>query len=550
MLTSIEGKAQKGPFVNGSTVVVYELDEQLNPTGRSFNSKIISQQGSFFIDSVSLASSFAQVEVEGLYFSELDGNVSFREINISSLVKLEDGVSSNVNLLTQIENTRIKNLIKEGLSFDEAKKKSLEELREVFSYPYEVHNTSEGLDLFDEGTDGIFLFCASAVILATNDDYDATVHASWLNYLIELEADFGDNGRIDSPGLMERLKLGAFHTLQNADDIREGFKRTIEITGASIDVPYFEPIVAGLFDENDGPSDSEFFNAIDFFPSPVSSLPNIMSLTDGTLLTDQELVLAIEVPNDKENYSFSFDLTAGSENKQGTLSLESPAWSSFEVYEDVRYWSVSGRIDLPSNNLLGTIEIPFTFNGMGWVHLRGILDSDGESDEFTKTFLWNTDPLLPAVIDTVVIRGSEPGDIGYHVNSLGQASYLIFEDIETLRSVSFSHAYNLVGVEFPSLKKITNELSINFNPVLQSFIAPKLEVNNGYFTFQNNPMIETFSVPNLNTISDYVLIRRNNKLEVFNLGGLHFGDDLSQIIKGQYEVCWVYQDKVYCDGTY
>jgi len=42
---SIEGQAQKGPFVTGSSLTAYDLMEDLSPTGRSYNALIINNQG-------------------------------------------------------------------------------------------------------------------------------------------------------------------------------------------------------------------------------------------------------------------------------------------------------------------------------------------------------------------------------------------------------------------------------------------------------------------------------------------------------------------------
>jgi hypothetical protein len=549
ILTSIQGKAQKGPFINGSNVVVYELDKNLKPTGRSFNSRIKNNQGLYSIDSVSLSSSYVQVEVQGLYYSELDGNVSFREITINSLVKLSEGKTSNVNLITQIENTRVKNLIRSGLSFEDAKRQSLEELIQVFSYPYEVNGTSESFDLFGGNQDGIFLFCLSSVLLATNDDYDATKHASWLNFLLELEDDFGDNGKIDSSDLMNRLKLGAFYTLQNANSIREGFKRTIEITKATIEVPYFEPIIELLFKENNNSQSNDFNDVMDFFPFP--SKTNIARLLDGTLITDQDLVLALEAPDNVQNYNFSLELNSGSENKQGQFSLESPAWSNYTVNENVSYWSVNASINLPSNSLIGKIEIPFSYTGMGWVNLSAnFFQNGGAAEDLSKMFFWNTNSALPAEIDTVIISDAIDSYINYGVNGFDKPTYLIFENVETLQTLRFKYVLNLIGLEFPKLKQVSNEFTIDFNPVLRVFKAPQLETVNGYFIFTNNPLIQNFNVSSLATIDDYVVIQRNNKLETFNLGGKSFGADFSDIMKGQYSIRWKFNDQILKDSNY
>lgn len=542
IVTSIKGKAQKGPFVNGSTVVIYELDKNLNPTGRSFSSKITNNQGSYQIDSITLSSPYIQVEVEGLYYSELDGNVSFREITINSLAKVSEGKTSNVNLITQIENTRVKNLVDEGLSFEEAKIQSLEELVKVFSYPYEVDGTSESFDLFADSQDGIFLFCLSAVLLATNDDYDAAKYASWLNFLLELEADFGDNGKIDSSDLENRLKLGVFYTLRNADSIRDGFKKTIEVTGASIEVPYFEPIVEKLFTDYISDGEADFEDVEDFFP--FSEQTNIANLLDGSLISTQDLILALDAPSDMNGNEFTLDIKAFSSI---TASLESPAWEHYDAE------GVYATINLPSNNLLGRIEIPFTYNGVGTFSLTYFFKKTEEGSElyteenYRKVFYFNSDTSLPSEIDTVII--SSASNVMLSTYEYDNPTYVIVENVESLDILRVNHVTNLYGIEFPDLKTINQEFNVTTNLNLRSFKAPRLGMVDANIVFAGNPLITTLKLSEINSVSGDVQIYRNNNMKTLNFGGLSFGDDFSNLIDGGRLIQWVFNGQIIEDRS-
>jgi len=44
-IQNVIGYAQKGPFINGSSVTVYDLQSNLSPTGKSFNAQIIDNKG-------------------------------------------------------------------------------------------------------------------------------------------------------------------------------------------------------------------------------------------------------------------------------------------------------------------------------------------------------------------------------------------------------------------------------------------------------------------------------------------------------------------------
>ena len=69
---SFSGKAQKGPFINGTTVTLNELNSDLVQTGRSFTSTIISDDGSFELSNIELNSSLALLTANGFFFCEKD----------------------------------------------------------------------------------------------------------------------------------------------------------------------------------------------------------------------------------------------------------------------------------------------------------------------------------------------------------------------------------------------------------------------------------------------------------------------------------------------
>ena len=74
---AIRGVAQKGPFVSGSAVTLYELDgETFAQTGKKFTTKIYSNNGKFGISSITLASQYALLEVKGSFRNEVTDQTS------------------------------------------------------------------------------------------------------------------------------------------------------------------------------------------------------------------------------------------------------------------------------------------------------------------------------------------------------------------------------------------------------------------------------------------------------------------------------------------
>ena len=63
---SVAGVSQKGPFMQGSTVTVQELNgKTLTQTGKSFKGTIKSNKGDFVINNINLKSQYAILEATG-----------------------------------------------------------------------------------------------------------------------------------------------------------------------------------------------------------------------------------------------------------------------------------------------------------------------------------------------------------------------------------------------------------------------------------------------------------------------------------------------------
>ena len=85
----VAGVAQKGPFVKGSAVTVYELEgKSLNPTGRIFTTKISSDKGEYAFQKLNLVSQYAVFEAQGYYRDEVTGEISSGTVSLSALVDL------------------------------------------------------------------------------------------------------------------------------------------------------------------------------------------------------------------------------------------------------------------------------------------------------------------------------------------------------------------------------------------------------------------------------------------------------------------------------
>ena len=70
------GYVQKGPFSNGSSVTIAELDKNLNQTGKTYFTTISDNLGSFEKKNIALVSNFVTLKADGYYFNEVSGKTS------------------------------------------------------------------------------------------------------------------------------------------------------------------------------------------------------------------------------------------------------------------------------------------------------------------------------------------------------------------------------------------------------------------------------------------------------------------------------------------
>jgi hypothetical protein len=101
---SINGYVQKGPFIIGTDLIISELNENLVETGRTFNTTIVDDLGTFQIADIELESGFVKIKADGYFYNEIKGDLSDSRIILYAYVDLEAAGNQeiNVNVLTQI----------------------------------------------------------------------------------------------------------------------------------------------------------------------------------------------------------------------------------------------------------------------------------------------------------------------------------------------------------------------------------------------------------------------------------------------------------------
>lgn len=171
---SIKGVSQKGPFVTGSTIKLYELDgKTYAQTGNSFTGKITTDDGKFSVSNVTLASQYALLEANGYFRNEITGKKSGGTITLNALTDLSDRKTVNINLLTHLEYERALYLVETGMNVLAAKKQAETEILNAFGIKGEFAS-SEDLDIFSKGDGNAALLAFSVLMLRDLNEADLT----------------------------------------------------------------------------------------------------------------------------------------------------------------------------------------------------------------------------------------------------------------------------------------------------------------------------------------------------------------------------------------
>jgi hypothetical protein len=144
----ITGVSQKGPFVEGSEAVLYELNDSFEQTGRSFTDIIADNKGSFEIKNIELVSPYALLKASGFYRNENTGEISSAPITLFAIADIREKDQVNVNILTHLEYYRVLALAESGKTVKDAKKQAQREIFAVFGISSDNFKDSEDMTIF------------------------------------------------------------------------------------------------------------------------------------------------------------------------------------------------------------------------------------------------------------------------------------------------------------------------------------------------------------------------------------------------------------------
>jgi hypothetical protein len=239
----ITGTAQKGPFIQGSSITLYDLKDDLSPTGMSFNTQIINNEGSFAVEKVPLSSDYISLRADGFYFNEVTGTPSVSQITLYALADISDSSNINVNILTHLEKPRVEYLIKNGRTFTEAKAQAQKEILAIFSIEKEDIKTSEYLNITGSGNDNAILLAVSAIIQGFRSESELT------ELLSNISNDIREDGTLDNAGLGSKLVSHALYL--DTASVRDNLVGRYQALGISVNIAGFGRYISEFLGQTD-----------------------------------------------------------------------------------------------------------------------------------------------------------------------------------------------------------------------------------------------------------------------------------------------------------
>ena len=185
---TISGVSQKGPFVNGSSITIQELDKtSLAQTGNSFEGKIKNDLGEFSVKVEKLESQYAVLKANGFYRNEMTGEKSNSPVTLYALTDLNNRNEVNINLLTHLAYERTLYLAtEEGLSVTEAKKQAESDVLKSFGIEGDF-DAAEDLNIFGESDQSAALLAIS--ILMQGDFSEGDFSERLAKFALDIETD-------------------------------------------------------------------------------------------------------------------------------------------------------------------------------------------------------------------------------------------------------------------------------------------------------------------------------------------------------------------------
>ena len=244
-LDSLAGYSQKGPFLKGSTVYLYELSDgrTLKQTSGNFTSSISRDDGYYKFNARDLVSQYALIVVDGHYRNEVTGRNSETAIKLKAISDVhKHSTGANVNILTHLEYERVYYLVtKKKMTVSAAKRQAQREILKQFNIELDGTTDSENMDVFGD-TDADAALLAISILLQGNRS-----EADMSALLTEISNDMAQDGEWDEVDRSETFKseIADWALQADSDTLLKVFRKHVKDwnLGGDTTVPDFEKYV-------------------------------------------------------------------------------------------------------------------------------------------------------------------------------------------------------------------------------------------------------------------------------------------------------------------
>ena len=231
----VNGLIQKGPFLNGTSIDIYELDNNLSQTGKVYSSQILDNLGSFQLSNISLISNYVQLKANGYYFNEITNENSSSPVILYAVADVGDKTTVNVNILSHLQKSRVEYLISAGNTYAEANNQAKTEILNLFSITKPNISDFEILDISKTGEDNAILLAVSLIVQGYRTESELS------DLLANISTDIREDGILNSETLGSQLINDA--RLLDLSVCRNNINERYKNLGLSITLPDFEKYV-------------------------------------------------------------------------------------------------------------------------------------------------------------------------------------------------------------------------------------------------------------------------------------------------------------------
>ncbi|MHA2774852.1 hypothetical protein ACXZ7F_26720, partial [Vibrio harveyi] len=170
------GAVQKGPLQPGSVVTINELNQDLQPTGRSYTTQIEDYEGNYSVKE-RFSTPYTELVAHGYYFNELTNHAD-EQMSMSAFVDMNATTQVNFNVATAAMKQSVMSQVQAGTEFNEAVDKATSDLLKLYSYDPEQwveHINFYNTNLSNSGDTSTLLLVISASTLTMATDNKLTL---------------------------------------------------------------------------------------------------------------------------------------------------------------------------------------------------------------------------------------------------------------------------------------------------------------------------------------------------------------------------------------